>query len=224
MKYVTFAVCRKNAGEAGSQQVDQVRSMSTVYRSICSITYSMVMVVFVTFMLVAGNATAADEVEARSDAFFGADVVYNVLNIERAGAEFNPLTVRLRLGIDVFPDIIPSIALESHFMFDLTEDEQDVGGQTAAIKIDHAASILARPYFELSDVVVLYGLVGFTVAQIQGDTQIMGKDDTESGFSIGVGAQFELPFEINGNVEASQLITGDKVDLFALSFGISIPL
>lgn len=228
MTNVAINVYRNNDNKSNDKEkndnkkeIPWIKEMETLANQ--KAVYSLLFFQVVLLLLWAGPVRAADEVDARSDAFFGADVVYNVLNIEAANTDFSPITARLRLGIDIFPDIIPSIALETHFMFDLTEDEQDVGGQTAAIKIDHAVALLARPYFELSDSIILYGLVGFTAVQIEGGDAITA-EDTESGFSIGVGGQFALPFDINGNVEAIQAITGDEVDLFSLSFGISIPL
>lgn len=167
-------------------------------------------------------AIAADEEEETNDAYIGADIAFVSLDVQ--GATYNPVTARFRMGIDLWADVRPRISVESQFGFNITDDtnaiQDGAGTIDATLTLNYYLGLYARASLDLSSIITLYGLAGFTSAQISGDTNLLRKGDTESSLSLGIGGVVQLPFGFDGFVEVTQLVSDDNFDALAVGFGI----
>ena len=150
--------------------------------------------------------------------YAGADL--NFTSMDALGATYNPINMRAKLGVILLPDIIPVLAFESQFGFELTDDTNTVNGQAVSLRIDYYIGVYARASHEVVDYVSVYGLLGFAVAQLGGDTLLL-QDDTQSSLSFGLGAIFKAPLDIDVNVEVMQLINAGAFDIYMASLGAS---
>lgn len=169
-------------------------------------------------LLFSANYAVAQEEEVEKYTYAGADL--NFSSMDALGVTYNPINMRAKLGVILLPDIIPVLALETHFGFDLADDTNTVNGQNVSLSINYYISLYARASHEVADFVSVYGLLGFAVAQLNGDTGFL-RDDTQSSLSYGVGAIFNAPLGIGVNVEVMQLINADAFDIFMASLGAS---
>ncbi|HEY5601907.1 MAG TPA: porin family protein [Gammaproteobacteria bacterium] len=161
---------------------------------------------------------AQAEVAREKVAYAGADL--NFSSMDALGVTYNPINMRAKVGVILFPDRIPVVAVESHFGFDVTDDSNTVNGQNVSLSINYYAGIYARATHEFSDYVSVYGLLGIAVAQLDGDT-IFLQDDTQSSLSYGLGAAYKAPLDIYINLEIMQLIDADAFSISMASLGAS---
>ena len=172
------------------------------------------------FVVCLPNISMAAE-EEEKDTYAGVDL--NVIAMDVDGETYMPTNLRAKLGLVMFPDLIPVLSFETHFGFSLTDDTATLDGNDATLWVGNYVGFYARASHEVEDIVNLYGLLGLSSAQLKGDTGPLDHD-TASGLSLGVGASFGLPFNLDGNVEIMQLVNGDSFNIFMLSFGVSYKL
>lgn len=165
---------------------------------------------------------ADNDAEGQEEAYIGADVGFVTLDVQ--GATYNPVIARARLGVNLFTNIMPKISLESHLGFNVTDDTNAirVGAQQidATLTLNYFLGLYGRASMDLSDTITAYGLVGFTTAQISGDTEVLARGDTESSLSLGVGGLIQLPFGFDGFIEVTQLVSDNNFDAMAIGLGI----
>jgi len=162
-------------------------------------------------------ALAAEEPEEK-DVYIGAAFDMAALNVE--GETLNTMNMKVKVGLDMFTDVIPMLSLESHFGFDLTDDSANINGFDASLHVNNYIGLYLKASHEIEEVVKFYGLIGFAAAQMQGDTFVL-KDDTVTGISFGVGAGFNMPFDLEGTIEIMQLVNGDAYDILLFSLGVN---
>ena len=164
--------------------------------------------------------TLSQAAYARDDnyTYAGADVSYS--NLSALGTTFNPINLRAKLGVALLPDTIPVLAFETQFGFDLTDDTNTINGRDISLSINYFVGFYARLSYDIADFVSVYGLLGMAAAQLDGNT-IFLEDDTETGFSYGLGFMFTLPFDIDGSIEVMQLVNGNAFDIYTASIGAS---
>ncbi|WP_455223150.1 outer membrane beta-barrel protein [Kaarinaea lacus] len=172
--------------------------------------------IFNAFYISANYASAQEEDGGYT--YAGADV--NFMNLDALNATYNPINMRAKLGVILLPDLIPVLALETHFGFGLTNDTNTFNGQDIELGVDYYVGIYARASHEVADFVSVYGLLGAAVAQLDGDTLFV-KDDTKSSLSYGLGAIFKAPLDIDVSIEVMQLIGSDVYDVYMASLGAS---
>jgi len=189
-------------------------------KSICRHWSNLLLVLAVIIVVNTPNIALAAE-EEEKDTYAGVDL--NVMALNALGKTYTPLNLRAKLGLVMFPDLIPVLSFESHFGFNLTDSVNNVDGQDVTLWVHNYVGAYARASFELQDAINLYGLLGAAVIQLKGDTGPL-KKDTESGISLGFGANFGLPFGMDGNVEIMQLVNGSSYDIYMLSIGVSYKL
>ena len=170
------------------------------------------------FGLVMSVPSMAAEPKKDKDVYLGADLSLAAISV--GSASLNTSNIRLKVGLDMFEDIIPVLSLESHFGFDLTDDSAQINGTNASLHINNFIGVYLKASHEIEDVVRFYGLLGFAAAQMQGDTFVL-KDETATGLSFGIGAGFSLPFDLEGTVEVGQLVNSDSYDVLMFSFGVN---
>jgi opacity protein-like surface antigen len=167
---------------------------------------------------VANFALAAEEPEEK-DVYLGADL--NFVSLKIGSESLSTTNMRFKVGLDMFPDLIPQLSLESHFGFDLTEDSANINGFNANLYLNNYLGLYVKASHEFEDVLSIYGLLGFSAAQLKGDTFVL-QDRSATSPSLGFGASFGMPFDLEGNVEVMQLISSsDKFDVLLLSFGVA---
>ena len=176
---------------------------------------SLLIVVTITvFTLLSHSAFARDD----NYTYAGADLNYS--NMRAFGETFNPINLRAKLGVALLPDTIPVLAFETQFGIDVTEDTNTINGADVSLSINYYVGFYARLSYDIADFVSVYGLLGLAAAQLDGDTLGL-QDDTETGFSYGLGFMFGLPFDIDGSIEVMQLVSGDAFDIYMASLGAS---
>lgn len=166
---------------------------------------------------VSSAVLAAKEPEEK-DVYLGADLNLAAISVE--GESLNTVNMRLKVGLDMFPDLVPMLSLESHFGFDFTEDSATINGTDATLHLNNYIGLYVKASHEIEDIVKFYGLLGFAAAQLQGDTFVL-EDDTATGLSFAIGAGFNLPFDLEGTVEIMQLVNSDAYDVMMFSFGVN---
>ena len=164
-----------------------------------------------------GVVFSAEEPEER-DVYLGTD--FNLTAINVGSESLSTVNMRVKVGLDMFTEIIPMLSLESHFGFDLTEDTATINGSEANLHLNHFIGLYVKASHEIENVVRFYGLLGFAAAQMQGDVSLL-KDDTATGLSFGLGAGFFLPFDLEGTVEVMQLVNSDAYDVLMFSLGVN---
>lgn len=163
-------------------------------------------------------ALAAEEEPEDKDVYMGADLNFTAINV---GSEsLNTLNLRFKLGLDMSTDIIPLLSMESHFGFDITEDSATVDNVDANFHLNHYIALYLKASHEIEDVVRFYGLIGFAAAQMQGDVFVL-EDEIATSLSYGLGAGFQMPFDLEGTVEIMQLINSDTYDVMMFSLGVN---
>lgn len=179
---------------------------------------ALVAVLFLVALNLPFNAALAQEFDDGTYTYAGADI--NFISMDALNATYNPINMRARLGVILLPDLIPVLALESHFGFGLTDDTNTFDGQDITFGVNYYVGVYARASHEVADFVSVYGLLGAAVAQLNGDT-IFVQDDTKSSLSFGLGAIFKAPLDIDVDVEVMQLIGSDVFDIYMVSLGAS---
>ena len=164
------------------------------------------------------NVALAAKEPKEKDVYLGADL--NFVSLKIGSESLSVTNMRAKVGLVMFPDLIPQLSLESHFGFDLAEDSVTINGTDANLYLNNYLGLYIKASHEFEDVMSVYGLLGFSAAQIKGDTFVLQDRDATSP-SIGFGAGFGMPFGLEGNVELMQLISSDKFDVLLLSIGVS---
>lgn len=172
-------------------------------------------------MVLDSPTSLAQEEDEEKVTYIGAD--FSFASMDAGGQTYSPVTLRGRLGLVVLPDLVPALSFEGHIGVDITDDSNTVNGNIVTLRLNNYAGMYARASQQVVDIVTVYGLLGFSAVQLKGDTQFL-KGDTETGLSFGAGATFALPFDIDGYVEAMQLVNGDAFDIYTFSIGVSYKL
>ena len=182
--------------------------------------YSKVLIALLSLVLSAmfSSGVFAAKEEEEKDVYLGTDLSFAAIGVENQS--LSTFNMRLKVGLDMFPDLIPLLTLESHFGFDFTEDTATINGTDATLHLNNFIGVYVKASHEIEDIVTFYGLLGFAAAQMQGDTFVLD-DDTATGLSFGVGAGFGLPLDLEGTVEIMQLVNSDAYDVLLFSFGIN---
>ena len=156
-------------------------------------------------------------------AYTGLDV--NFISMDVANASFAPVTVRGRIGLTILPDMYPTISLESHLGFDMSDDTQRVQGSPVTLELDTYVGIYVRGDFPFGEKAGAYISLGMASAQLSGPFGNSGNglpnDDTESGLSYNLGATYVLPWwGLTSFVEASQIVNGTHFSIGGFGVGI----
>jgi hypothetical protein len=167
------------------------------------------------------RSAAKDKEEGPKDIYAGADISFASLSAK--DETFSPVTLRGRLGLMILPDLEPALSLEAHFGFDVTDDTAKINGNDVTLRLNNYVAMYGRASQQVLDKMSVYGLLGFSAVQLQGNTEAIG-GDTATGLSFGVGAMLGLPYDIDGYVEIMQLVNGDAFDVYTFSIGVSYKL
>lgn len=154
--------------------------------------------------------------------YLGLDVTSATLDI--GNASYSPMTMQARLGVTILPEMTPTISLESHVGFSVADDTQTISGNDVTLKLATYLGLYVRGDFNLGQSASLYLLLGAASAQLSGPFGTaagLPNDDTESGYSYGVGASYRLPWDMKLYLEYTNFVDGDSFSVSGVGLGVT---
>jgi opacity protein-like surface antigen len=163
----------------------------------------------------------AEDSRSEGNAYVGMDVTMATLDI--SNATFAPTTLRGRLGLTILPEMVPAISLESHLGFGVTDDTQTIQGADVTLKLATYLGFYVRGDFKVMEDATAYLLLGMASAQLSGPLGSGGlpNDDTEAGYSYGVGATYQLPWDLKAYLEYASIVDGDNFTVTGIGLGVT---
>lgn len=150
--------------------------------------------------------------------------------------------VRARIGVMLFPEAFPGLALESHLAMgatgeDVNYDSTDpnVGNRDTQLELETIIGLYVRGDFYSSDGTSLYGMLGLASAQsgprriaptTQGEQEIT-EPETESGLSYGLGFTYAYSDKTSLQLEfmsVARKTTEAGFDVSGVSVGFNVSL
>ena len=141
---------------------------------------------------------------------------------QQSGASAEPTAIRLRGGTE----LSPMLAVEAHAAMGAESDTLVLPGVNYEVELNALYSVFVRPQLNLGDVVSIYGLLGYTYADMKATSSTPSNPLTPStsGFqkkaSFGGGADLKISKNIRVGADYVEYIDGYK----AVSAGIRISL
>ena len=150
-----------------------------------------------------------------------AGVQYAITSYNEAGFdELNPTALIGRFG----KNINDGFALEGRLGFGLQDDNLNYLGVDVSLELDNLFGVYGVGHVNLSESSSLYGLIGVTQAELSVTASAFGfsasKSESDSGLSLGVGANIGISNNAALNVEYMQYLSKSDYDLNAISFGV----
>lgn len=158
---------------------------------------------------------------ADDSTYMGLDVTSATLDI--GNVSYTPTTMRARIGLTLFPDMVPAISLESHVGFSVADDTQKISGSDVTVKLTTYLGLYARGDFHLGKSASVYLLLGAASAQLSGPFGTVSglpNDDTESSYSYGLGASYKLPWKMKLYLEYDNFIDGNSFSVSGIGLGV----
>lgn len=158
---------------------------------------------------------------AEDSTYMGLDVTSATLDI--GNVSYSPTTMRARIGLTILPDMVPAISLESHVGFSVVDDTQKISGTDVTVKLTTYLALYARGDFHLGKSASIYLLLGAASAQLSGpfgSVSGLPNDDTESGYSYGVGASYKLPWKMKLYLEYNNFVDGNSFSVSGVGLGV----
>ena len=178
-------------------------------------------IVLVIFLSLAA-VMASPNSRADDTAYAGVDL--NGMTLDISNASYSPKTVGARVGLTIFPDMVPAISLESHMGVGVGDDTQAINGSNVKVRLATYLGIYVRGDFNLMQKGSLYLLLGAASAQLSGpfgSNNALPNDDTDSGYSYGVGASYTLPWDLKLYLEYTQLVDGNSFRVSGIGLGVT---
>lgn len=159
---------------------------------------------------------------AENNTYLGLDV--NTATLDISGVSYTPVTLRGRLGVTILPEMVPAISLESQMGFALNEDSQTINGSPVSVKLATYLGFYVRGDFKVMNSATAYVLLGMATAQLSGPFGSSGNlpnDDTEAGYSYGVGVSYQIPWDMKAYVEYTSIVDGDSFAVSGIGLGVT---
>ncbi len=140
---------------------------------------------------------------------------------QKSGASAEPTAIRLRGGTE----LAPMLAVEAHAAIGADSDTLRVAGPTSyEVELNALYAVFVRPQINLGDVVSIYGLLGYTYADMKATSSNPIPFPSTSGFqkkvSFGGGADLKIYKNVRIGADYVEYIDGYK----AVSAGVRISL
>lgn len=177
---------------------------------------------FVLLLLVTLSVLISPLSFAEGTTYLGLDVTAATLDI--SNTHYSPTTMQARLGLTILPDMTPAISLESHVGFGVADDTQTIAGSDVTLKLATYLGFYVRGDFNLGQSASLYLLLGAASAQLSGPFGSMSSlpnDDTESGYSYGVGASYQLPWDMKLYLEYTNFMDANSFSVSGVGLGVT---
>ncbi len=117
-----------------------------------------------------------------------------------------------------------NFAIEGRLGVGLSDDSLLVTGQPLSLEIDSMIALLGLLRAPLSSNAVVYGFAGFSRIELSTSNALFESSNSgsESGFSLGIGADYALTQKIAINAEYASYLDKSTFELDALSVGVKI--
>jgi opacity protein-like surface antigen len=139
---------------------------------------------------------------------------------QQSGASAEPTAIRLRGGTE----LSPMLAVEAHAAMGAESDTLVLPGVNYEVELNALYSVFVRPQLNLGDVVSIYGLLGYTYADMKATSSNPIPFPSTSGFqkkvSFGGGADLKIYKNVRIGADYVEYIDGYK----AVSAGVRISL
>jgi opacity protein-like surface antigen len=139
---------------------------------------------------------------------------------QQSGASAEPKAVRLRAGTE----LAPMLAVEAHAAFAAESDTLALPGVNYEVEMNALYSVFVRPQINLGDVLSVYGLLGYTYADMEAISSDPINFPSTSGFqkrgSFGGGVDLKVYKNVRVNADYVEYIDGYT----AVSAGVRISL
>lgn len=132
-------------------------------------------------------------------------------------ADVNPAAVVGKYGY-YFNDFI---AVEGRLGFGISDDSINISGIPVTLKIDSLVGMYAIASLPLSNAASVYGLLGFTRAELTASALGLSVGGSETDFSYGAGAEFSFGNNTSASIEYMSYLTESDFDVNAISIGIN---
>lgn len=139
---------------------------------------------------------------------------------QQSGASAEPTAVRLRGGTE----LAPMLAVEAHAAFGVASDTLVLPGVNYEVELNALYAVFVRPQINVGDVLSVYGLLGFTYADMQATSDDPLNFPSTSGYqkkgSFGGGVDLKVRKNVRVGADYVEYIDGYK----AVSAGLRISL
>ncbi len=167
------------------------------------------------FMVSLMSAPAAWSQVQDTGLYFGVDV----MEVEFQSTGFSnakPISVGLTTGYR----LNEFLAVEARAGTGLSGDDARAGGTPVDVELDSFYGFYARGILPVSDILEIYGAVGYTYADMKVRFPGGSITGSDNDISYGVGAALKLSFSTSLNLEWARMLDGDGFRLDALSLGV----
>jgi len=167
------------------------------------------------FMVSALAATTAWSQVQDTGLYFGVDVME--VEFESTGfSNAKPIAVGLSTGYR----LNEYLAVEARAGTGLSSDDARAGATPVDIEVDSFYGFHARGILPVSDILELYGSLGYTYADMKVRFPAGSLTGSDNGLSYGVGAALKISYSASVNLEWARMLDGDGFNLDALSLGV----
>jgi len=158
---------------------------------------------------------AASANAQRAGLYVGADLAQ--LQYQESGFETaKPLAIGFAAG----NRFNPNFAAEVRIGTGVSDDTINVNGVDVKASIDNYAGIYAKGILPLNYLVELYGLVGYTHGRIEAQAFGQRQITSDTDFSYGLGAAFEIAYNMSIDIEWARLFEGSTYETDAIKLGL----
>ena len=144
----------------------------------------------------AASAFVATEAVAQNDQFY-AELNYAHPTGEGYGYSITPSVIAGRFGMKFTDRLAGELLLGTAARGDST----NVDGVSVNVKIKNVVGLYLKGTLPVADKFSVFGRVGYTRAKIQGSALGVTVSDSDSGFSYGVGAQYDFTNQVYGMLD-----------------------
>ena len=142
------------------------------------------------------TAMCASDAMAQKDQFY-AELNYVLPTAKDSGLSVTPSVIGGRFGMK-FTD---RVAGEVFLGTSASSDSVTVGGSSVDMKITDVVGLYLKGSLPVADKLNLFGRIGYTRARIKASSSGTSIADSDSGFSYGVGAQYDFTDKVYGMVD-----------------------
>ncbi|TAL17059.1 porin family protein [bacterium] len=143
--------------------------------------------------------------------YFGGTLNFQEIEPDGGGSDADPIGITAILGGFVHRNI----ALEGRLGLGIIDDSV----QGVDVINDYNLGVYARGVF-FADKFMPYFLLGLSTAKVSVDWDGGSDSETDSGLSIGLGADYKFQPNMAANIEWISIVNGDDYDLTSLNLGV----
>jgi hypothetical protein len=166
---------------------------------------------------VAAGLLCASVAHAQTEGLYAGVTLSQVTYKEDGFPSAKPLTIGGKFG----KQFTPNLALEARLGFGISDDEVDAGGIPVKVELDNYFGVYGKGILPLSQNFSLYGLLGFTRAELTASAFGFSSSDSDDDISYGIGAEFGISRSASISLEWARLLEGEGFKIEGLTLGVS---